>query len=403
MLLVIERMILTQLVLIIGSWCDLIKPIIGSSRSHDLSSNLYIWQQRGWPKFIWNDLKIIEYLGQARKAQGKVLAHAEAIVLETQAEILISDVKETSAIEGEKLDTSSIRSSVARRLGLSIAGLSREQRNIEGLVEMLLDATVNFDRPLSARRLKGWQAGLFPVGYSNIQKITVGKWRKTKEPMQVVSGKIGKEKVHYVAPPSKVVQREMDNFLSWFNKKNKMDGLIRAAIAHFWFVTIHPFDDGNGRIARAVTDLSLAQDEQMSKRCYSISSQISFDRKGYYKILETSQKSGLDITNWIVWFLKTFIKAIENSEAIIDQAILVGNFWKKHSLIDLNQRQKKVLHKMLECEPSGFIGGITNKKYVAITRVSPASAKRDLVDLEDKGILKRNESGGRSVSYSLVF
>ena len=220
--------------------------------------------------------------------------------------------------------------------------------------------------------------------------------------MQVVSGKIGKEKVHFEAPPTRIVSVEMDNFLDWYNQKNKMDGLIRAAIAHFWFVTIHPFEDGNGRIARAITDLSLAQDEKMSKRCYSLSSQISFERDGYYKILESSQKSGLDITDWIVWFLKNFIKAIENSEAVIDRAILVGNFWKTHSLIDLSQRQKKVLQKMLECEPQGFVGGMTNKKYVSITRVSSASAKRDLVDLEEKGLFQRNESGGRSVSYSLV-
>jgi Fic family protein len=194
----------------------------------------------------------------------------------------------------------------------------------------------------------------------------------------------------------------MENFLDWFNLKNKIDGLIRAAIAHFWFVTIHPFEDGNGRIARAITDLSLAQDEKMSKRCYSLSSQISFEREGYYKILEASQKSGLDITDWIIWFLKTFIKAIENSETIIDRAILVGNFWKTNSGFNLNQRQKKVLQKMLECEPQGFIGGMTNKKYVSITKTSPASAKRDLGDLEDKGLIKRNESGGRSVSYFLV-
>lgn len=367
-----------------------------------MTNNLFIWQHKIWPKFTWDDSKIIEHLSQARKIQGKILAHAVSIGLETQAEILISDVLETSAIEGEKLDPSSIRSSVARRLGLSTAGLPSEQRNIEGLVEMLMDATVNFNKPLTAKRLKGWQAGLFPTGYSNIHKITVGDWRKSKEPMQVVSGQIGKEKVHYEAPPARIVSEEMNNFLDWYNKKNKMDGLIRAAISHFWFVTIHPFEDGNGRIARAITDLSLAQDEKMSKRCYSLSSQISFEREGYYKILETSQKSSLDITDWIVWFLKTYIRAIENSETIIDRAILVGDFWKSHSMIDLIQRQKKVLQKMLECEPQGFVGGMTNKKYVSITRVSSASAKRDLVDLEEKGLLRRNESGGRSVSYSLV-
>lgn len=367
-----------------------------------MTNKHYIWQHKSWPEFTWDDSKIIDHLSLARKIQGKILAHAGSIGLETQAEILISDVKETSAIEGENLDSNSIRSSVARRLGLSIAGLPPEQRNIEGLVEMLMDATINFNKPLIAKRLKGWQAGLFPTGHSSIHKIVVGDWRKSKEPMQVVSGKIGKDKVHYEAPPSKIVSDEMNNFLDWFNKKNKIDGLIRAAVAHFWFVTIHPFEDGNGRIARAITDLALAQDETLAKRCYSLSSQISIERDGYYKILETSQKSSLDITDWIIWFLKTFIRAIENSEAIISRAILVGNFWNAHSTIDLSQRQKKVLQKMLECEPQGFVGGMTNKKYVSITRVSPASAKRDLSDLEEKGLLNRNESGGRSVSYSLA-
>lgn len=388
--------------MLFGSKHDLIKPGNRVTRSHVLTNKLYIWQHKGWPKFTWDDSRIIEHLSHARKIQGKILAHAGSIGLETQAEILISDVKETSAIEGEKLDPSSIRSSVARRLGLSIAGHPAEQRNIEGLVEMLMDATLNFNKPLTAKRLKGWQAGLFPTGHSSIHKIVAGDWRKSKEPMQVVSGKIGKEKVHFLAPPSKNVSEEMANFLEWFNSTNKTDGLIRAAIAHFWFVTIHPFEDGNGRIARCITDLALAQDEALNKRCYSLSSQISIEREGYYKILENSQKSGLDITDWIIWFLKTFIRAIENSEEIISRAILVGNFWKTYSVLDLSQRQKKVLQKMLECEPVGFVGGMTNKKYVSITRVSPASAKRDLVDLEEKGLLQRNESGGRSVSYSLV-
>lgn len=376
--------------------------MIGSRRNSILTKKLYIWQHENWPQFTWDDSRIIDHLAQARKIQGKILAHAESIGLEAQAEIIIADAAETSAIEGEKLDSNSIRSSVARRLGLPTAGLPPEQRNIEGLVEMLMDATIKFNKPLTATRLKGWQAGLFPTGHSSIYKIVAGDWRKSKEPMQVVSGKIGKEKVHFEAPPSKKVSFEMENFLNWFNKKNKMDGIIRAAVAHFWFVTIHPFEDGNGRIARAITDLALAQDEKLDKRCYSLSSQISFERESYYKILEASQKSGLDITDWIIWFLNTFIKAIQNSEEVINKAVIVGNFWKINSGIDLNQRQKKVLQKMLECEPRGFVGGMTNKKYVSITRISSASAKRDLVDLEDKGLLKRNELGGRSVSYSLV-
>jgi Fic family protein len=367
-----------------------------------LTLKKYIWEQKNWPKFIWDNSKIIDLLSSARKIQGKILAQTDAIGLETQAQILIADVKETSAIEGEKLDINLIRSSVARRLGLSTAGLPSEQRNIEGLVDMLLDATQNFDKSLTAKRLKGWQAGLFPTGYSNIHKIVVGDWRNSKEPMQVISGRIGKEIIHYEAPPSKYVSKEMEVFLDWFNSKPKIDGLIRAAVAHFWFVTIHPFDDGNGRVARAITDLALAQDEKIDKRCYSLSSQISKDRESYYLILEKNQKGELDITLFLIWFFKTYIRAIKNSEAIIGRAVIVGNFWKTHGNLDLSQRQKKVLQKLLECEPDGFVGGMTNRKYVGLTKVSPASAKRDLADLEEKGLVKRNESKGRSISYSLV-
>lgn len=367
-----------------------------------MTGKTYIWQRKNWPNFTWNDSEIITLLGEARKAQGQLLMQAAEIGLETQAQILIDDAQKTSAIEGENLDAQSIRSSVARRLGLPTAGLPAEQRNIEGLVEMLVDATQNYAKPLSSSRLMGWQAGLFPTGYSSIHKIETGQWRSSAEPMQVISGKIGKGKIHFVAPPSKQISMEMKKFLSWFNKKNKVDGLIRAAIAHFWFVTIHPFEDGNGRLARAITDLALAQDERSNKRCYSLSAQISHERAAYYNILEHTQKGDLDITNWILWFLNAFVRSIENSQHLIDRAVLIGNFWKTHAHVDLNSRQKKVLQKMLESEPQGFIGGITNRKYVSLTRTSPASAKRDLGDLEDKGLLKQNKSKGRSVSYKLV-
>lgn len=367
-----------------------------------MTTNQYIWQQKAWPKFTWSDSLIIEHLSRVRRLQGKILVLGQSLGLESQAQILISDVKETSAIEGEKLDHLTIRSSVARRLGLSTAGLPKEQRYIEGIVEMLLDATENHGKELSANRLKGWQASLFSTGFSGIQKITVGDWRKSKEPMQVISGRLGKIKIHYTAPESKNVAKEMKLFLEWFNKKQKLDGIIRAAIAHFWFVTIHPFEDGNGRIARAISDMALSQDEELKKRFYSLSAQISSTREDYYKILETTQKGSLDITNWIIWFINSLEKAMENSEALINKAILIGEFWKNNSEIELSSRQKKVLQKMLEEEPNGFLGGMTNKKYVSITRTSPASAKRDLADLEEKGLLKRNSSGGRSVSYKII-
>lgn len=220
--------------------------------------------------------------------------------------------------------------------------------------------------------------------------------------MQVISGRLGKHKIHFEAPPSKNIPKEMQKFLNWFNSKSKTDGLIRAAVAHFWFVTIHPFEDGNGRIARAITDLALAQDEAILKRCYSLSSQISKDRDAYYGILEKSQKGNLDITEWLIWFLKTFVRATESAQAAINRAMLVGNFWKRHAQADLSPRQKKALQKMLDADPEGFEGGMTNRKYVSMTRVSSASAKRDLADLEEKGLIKRNAAKGRSLNYSLV-
>lgn len=362
----------------------------------------YLWQQKSWPKFFWDDSKILTHLSLACRVQGKILAQAAEIGLETQAQILIDEAQTTSLIEGEKLDLESLRSSVARRLGLSMLGLPVQQRNIEGLVEMLFDATQNHTKPMTKKRLKGWQAGLFPTGYSGIQKIVVGNWRNSEEPMQVVSGKIGRETVHFEAPPAKQVAREMEIFIDWFNSKNQMNGLIRAAISHLHFVTIHPFEDGNGRIARAITDLALAQDESLTKRCYSLSAQISHDRDDYYQILEKTQKGSLEVTDWIIWFLKTFVRALERSQVEINRALLIGNFWKKNAHIELNQRQKKVLQKMLEHQPNGFVGGMTNRNYVSIAKVSPASAKRDLADLEEKKLIVRNESKGRSTSYSLV-
>lgn len=362
----------------------------------------YIWERKSWPKFTWDAAQILNHLSLARKVQGRILAQAAEVGLETQAQILTEDALKTSAIEGEKLDLQSLRSSIARRLGLSTAGLPAQQRQVDGLVAMLVDATQNYAKPLTANRLKGWQAGLFPTGYSNIQKVLVGDWRDSREPMRVISGSMATEKTHFEAPPSDQVPKEMKKFLDWFNSKSKIDGLLRAAVAHFWFVTIHPFEDGNGRVARAITDLALAQDEGLSKRCYSLSSQISHDRESYYDILEKSQKGDLDISEWIIWFLRTFARATERSERGIQRAINIGNFWKVHAQVDLSPRQKKVLLKMLEAEPEGFVGGMTNRKYVGITKASSASAKRDLVDLEEKGLIKRNQSRGRSVSYSLI-
>lgn len=363
----------------------------------------YLWQHKTWPELKWNSDDLLESLGQARKAQGKVLAQAEYIGLETQASLVVEEAFTTSAIEGEKLDRNTIRSSVARRLGLPTAGLPAEERGVDGLVEVLLDATTRYKEPLTSKRLYGWHAALFPTGYSGIHKIRVGDWRKGQEPMQVVSGPIGREKVHYEAPPSAQVSEEMKQFLLWWKSPPPhLDGLIRAGVAHLWFVTIHPFDDGNGRITRAITDIAIAQDEDVGRRLYSLSTQVIQERSNYYEILEKTQKQSCDITHWLKWFLQMYTRAVNRSQDTIQKALWVGKFWQKRSNAELNQRQLKVIQRLIEAEPEGFQGGLTNRRYVGMTKTSRETAKRDLADLEEKGLLKRNPGKGRSVSYSLV-
>jgi len=362
----------------------------------------YVWERPDWPKLKWNSEELLGILGQARKAQGQIIAQAAFIGLEEQAKILVEEAFTTSAIEGEKLDQKSIGSSVARRLGLPTAGLPPTQRHIDGLIEMLIDATKSYKNSVTEKRLFGWHAALFPTGYSQLKEIAVAQWRKGEEPMQVVSGGFEKIKIHFEAPPSKIVKQEMKQFLEWWNNPPAgLDGLIRAGIAHFWFVTIHPFDDGNGRMTRALTDMALAQDEKTGRRLYSLSSQINRERDAYYQILEKTQKGGCDITDWLCWFLELFTRAIASSQEIINKALSIAKFWQTHSQSDLNSRQVKAVNRLLEAGPQGFEGGLTNRKYVSLNKVSPETAKRDLSELEDRGILKRNKGGGRSVSYSL--
>ncbi len=365
----------------------------------------YIWQSDSWPQFSWDSAELLRPLGQARQAQGRLLGEVRfGLGLELQADLLVQEGMSTAAIEGDHLNLQAVRSSVARRLGLPTAGLPSVERRVDGLVQMLLDATMHYEEPLTARRLFGWNAALFPSGYSGLVEITVGQWRGSKEPMQVVSGPMGREQVHYQAPPSRQVPTEMDRFLAWWSAPPAdLDGIVRAGLAHLWFVSIHPFEDGNGRVARAITDMALSQDEGSGQRLYSMSSQIQVERDAYYDVLERTQKGEGDATDWLGWFLECLARAIEQSERQVALALSHSKFWQKHAEAVLNQRQVKVVKRLLEAGPGGFEGGMTNRKYVGLAKVSRETAKRDLADLVERGILKKNQGGGRSVSYSLIW
>lgn len=371
------------------------------------NSSKYIWQNKNWSNFSWQSDRLLPLLGKARQTQGKILARVKSLGLalthEAQAEILIEEAVKTSEIEGEILNRDSVRSSVARQLGLPQAGLPRPERQVDGLVEILLDATKNYNKPLTAKRLKGWHAALFPTGYSGLHKIRVGQWRSGE--MQVVSGALGREKVHFQAPPHERLDEEMKNFLSWWEKNlADTEGFLRTAIAHFWFVTIHPFDDGNGRIARVLTDMALAQDEKLQVRFYSLSSQIMEERNDYYDILEKSSKAGSDLTAWLEWFLGCLIRAMEKSETIIAKVLAKAEFWQRHSQTSMNERQRKVVNRLLDAGEGQFLGGLTTRKYVSLTKVSRATAFREISDLvEHKVLIQNPKSQGRSVSYDLLW
>ena len=365
----------------------------------------YIWEHKNWADFSWDSDKILPVLGKTRQTQGKILVRVRILGVpltsQAQAEILTEEAMQTSAIEGEFLKRDSVRSSVARRLGLSQAGLPRIDRHVDGLVEILLDATKNHNKPLTAKRLQSWHAALFPTGYSGLNQIRVGKWRT--KPMQVISGPVGKEKVHYEAPPSEKLDREMKDFLVWWEKSNgKMEGFLRAAIAHFWFVTIHPFDDGNGRIARALTDMALAQDEKLDMRFYSLSTQIMEERGDYYDVLEQSSRGKRDLTPWLLWFLDCAGRAMQRSERIIGNVLAKADFWQRFNQTTMNDRQRKVINRLLDAGAGEFQGGLTTRKYASLTKTSRATAFREISDLVEKNVLVQDkESKGRNVRYHL--
>jgi Fic family protein len=366
----------------------------------------YIWQSKNWPNFRWESKVLLPLISQARLEQGRLLAKISGLGFdlgrEAHADILIEEAIKTSAIEGEKLNRDSVRSSVARHLGLPSAGLPTPDRATDGLIEVLLDATRHHARPLTLARMKGWQAALFPTGFSGLSKIRVGQWRDLKDPMRVVSGPVGKEKVHYEAPPGDRIPAEIKQFVEWWNESSAHeDGLLRSGVAHFYFVTIHPFEDGNGRIARAITDMALAQDEKIQARFYSLSSQIMRERNAYYKILEESQKSSTDITNWLTWYLNCHIRAVKNADSLLDNVLSKAKFWNKVNQIEISIRQRKVINKLLDAGKGGFEGGLTTRKYVAMSKVSRATAYREILELTEKGILVQNRGKGRSVSYDL--
>lgn len=368
----------------------------------------YIWQTPSWPNFRWDSAALLKFLGDCRYRQGSLLAQMQELGFESQqharTEVLIEETIKTAEIEGERLDSNAVRSSVARRLGLPSAGLPAiRNQQVDGVVEILLDATLNYEKRLTAERLFSWHAALFPTGYSGLHKIRVAEWRDDRQvPMRVVSGPVGRQKIHYEAPPADRLVGEVEIFFRWWEKsRNDMDGILRAGLAHLWFVLVHPFEDGNGRIARTLTEMSLAQDENLSDRFYSLSSQIMAERNDYYEILNRTSRETGDVTEWLKWFLSCMSRSILRSNELLSNVMQKKRFWQRFAQVGLNHRQCKVVNRLLDAGPSGFEGGMTNRKYAGLTHTSRATAQRELADLVGKGILRPNPGGGRSASYDL--
>lgn len=364
---------------------------------------MYIHQYKAWPNFTWDETAISKLLTNVRHKQGRLLGKMEGLGFslkeEATLQTLTQDVLKSSEIEGEILNPDQVRSSIARRLGIEVAGLVPSDRDVDGVVEMMLNATQRYTTELSDERLFGWHAALFPVGRSGMYKITVGNWRSNakNDPMQVVSGAMGREIVHYQAPDSEILHEEMDQFINWYNTMMDIDPVLKAGLAHLWFVTVHPFDDGNGRIARAITDMQLARADESTQRFYSMSAQIRVERNVYYEMLEKTQKSDLDVTKWLVWFLSCYDRALSNTDQTLLTVMQKAKFWENPAAENINDRQKLMLNKLLD----GFDGKLNSSKWAKITKCSQDTAGRDIADLIERDLLIKEAAGGRSTSYVL--
>ncbi len=363
----------------------------------------YVHQRSSWPDLTWDSEALAGVLAAVRHKQGKHLGRMEALGFQLRSEaglsMLTEEVMKSSAIEGEKLAADEVRSSIARRLGLDVAGLPRPGRRVEGMVEMMLDATRNFAAPLTRDRLCAWHAALFPTGRSGMQRITVGDWRRDEAgPMQVVSGPVGKEKVHFEAPAAARLEAEMAAFLAWFDSRPSIDPVLMAGVAHFRFVTIHPFDDGNGRLARAIAEMALSRADGTKDRYYSMSSGIEAERADYYRELASAQRGSLDITGWLLWFLGCLDRTIDAAERSLGMVLEKARLWQKINLRPVNERQRAIINRMLE----DFSGKLTTSKYARLAKCSTDTALRDIKELVARGVLQRNPGGGRSTSYRLM-
>ena len=362
---------------------------------------IYIWQQVSWPKFTWNNSRLITLLSEVRNLEGRVYGLMNGLGLElqnrTSLDVMTQDVLRSCEIEGELLNPDRVRSSIARHLGVEVEGLPEPDHYTDGVVQVMLDAVRNRDEALTHERLFNWHAALFPTGRSGMYHITVASYREGKEPMQVVSGAMGKERVHYEAPSSEVVHDMMTDLLQWVNNEEDIDPILKAAVAHLWFVAIHPFDDGNGRLTRTITDMLLARADGMSHRFYSMSAEIMRERKSYYEVLEKTTTGDVDITLWLEWFLLTLRSAILRSEATIKRVVKKSMFWQENRGVAMNERQVKVVNKLWD----GFEGKLTTSKWAKMTKTSQATALRDITDLIEKGILYPSDEGGRSMHYLL--